>query len=88
MNMLEFDALPDGPKPAHAERLMEAARRYRDMEQAAYRSMSGADVAEAPLRGLTADGLACIAEGKDPEATILFLEVKWRVYATENNRKV
>ena len=88
MNKAEFDSLPDGAKPANADKLMSSARSYRDIETRAYSGFSGTDCAEAPKHGLTADGLAALAEGKDPEATIALLSAKWRAYAEDNNRKV
>lgn len=88
MTKQEFDALPGGAKPVHAEKLMSSARMYRDIETRAYSGFSGTDCAEAPKHGFTADALACLAEGKDLDATIALFSAKWRAYAAENNAKV
>lgn len=88
MNKAEFDALPGGYPHPEREKLMEAARRWRRMEEQAYHSMSGADVAEAPCHGMTADALACVADGKNLARTLAFFEAKWRKYAAEQASRV
>lgn len=87
----EFDALPlaaTPPGPEHRERLMQAARNYRDLCTSQYRSWSGADVAEAYKYDLLADGLGCIGSGKDVGAVVALLSAKWEAYARENNARV
>jgi len=58
------------------------------MEERAYKSLSGADVAQAPLFGYTADMLACIARGKAVKATVELFRKKWEAYCVLNNAKV
>lgn len=84
----EIDSLPGGAAPSNAPKLMEAARLYRGIEQRAYNSFSGADRADAPKHGLTADALACIALGKDVDAVLALCQTKWAAYCAENNAKV
>lgn len=91
MTKAEFDALPAAavqPTEQERERLMGAARNYRAIAEHAYKSASGADVADAPKHDFTADALGAIGSGKDVEAVIVLFATKWRTYATENNRKV
>jgi hypothetical protein len=88
MNKAEYEALPDVTPPANADCLLRAARFERDRETASYKSWSGTDVAEAPLHGMLADTYACIARGKDIEATLTFFGAKWRTYAREQQGRV
>lgn len=53
-----------------------------------YRSMSGADVAEAHKYDLLADGLGCVGDGKDVDAVVAMLSAKWQAYASTNNARV
>lgn len=88
MNQVEYEALPDVAPPENAERLLQTARFERDRETSSYKSFSGTDVAEAPIHGMLADTYACIALGKDIEATLTLFEAKWRVYAKEQQARV
>jgi len=88
MNLQEFNTLPDGIIPANAERLLQVAKFQRDMETKAYKSFSGADIADAPIHGFVADALGCIAQGKQTEAVLALFDSKWRAYADENHAKV
>lgn len=91
MTKLEFDALPLAAQPPaeeHRERLMESARFYRKMFDSMMNGMSGADRADAYKYDLVADGLGCIASGKELEATIAMLRAKWETYAKLNNARV
>jgi predicted RNase H-like HicB family nuclease len=88
MNKVEFDSLPDGSKPENSERLLTIAKFNRDRESRAYKSFSGADMADAPLWGFVADALGCIASGKSVEATLDLFAEKWKGYANENHAKV
>jgi hypothetical protein len=88
MNQAEYDSLPDATPPENADWLLRTARFERDREMASYKSWSGTDVAEAPLHGMLADTYACIARGKDVEATMAFFKAKWRAYAKEQQARV
>ena len=90
MTKAEYDALPSGPVPSNAERLLQAARDARDQAQRFYspQCMSGADTADAPRYDLQADAFGCIASGKDVVAVLALCRAKWTAYCTENNAKV
>lgn len=91
MTKTEFDALPlaaKPPGPELREKLMRSARMYRDLCTSQYQSASGADVADAYKWDLLADGMGCIADGKDLDAVVALLSAKWEAYARENNAKV
>lgn len=90
MNLEELKALPDSTSdiPQNKEALLQAARHYRDFETQMYKSLSGADIVDAPRYGLVADALGCLAAGKDLESVVAWADSKWRSHAKENNRKV
>lgn len=91
MTKAELDALPAAavqPTEQEKERLFASSRNYSAICERAYKSMSGADVADAPKHQFTASALSAIGAGKDVDAVIVLFATKWRTYATENNRKV
>lgn len=71
-----------------SERLLRAAKVYRDRATRAYKSISGSDVAEAPAYDFAADMLGEIAEGDDPEEVFDHYRKMWKVYAQEQRDRV
>lgn len=69
-------------------RLFEQMRRHGREEELAYASMSGADVAGAPMYGIMRNFYVLIWEGVSVEDALSDCEARWRSYAAENNSKV
>lgn len=66
----------------------EEARLAGSMMDSAYRSFSGTDVAEAEVWGCVRRFYIAVAQGGDVEAAIAAEDVRWRSYATEQEKKV
>lgn len=88
MNSKVFESFTRTAPPPWAEKATEVARQRRDMETAAYKSHSGTDVAEAPLHGLQADVLGCLALGCDLDEVLAWAKADWCKYAAEVRAKV
>jgi hypothetical protein len=73
---------------AQEARFFERMRAAFDAEQAAYRSMSGAEVAGAPLHGYERHFYQLCWEGVEVEAALALCDAEWRAYAAENNARV
>lgn len=59
-----------------------------EQEQHAYKSMLGADVAEAPIFSYVRHCYQLVWEGVELEAAITLCDAAWREYAAQNNAKV
>jgi hypothetical protein len=55
---------------------------------AAYKGWSGADMAEAPAEGLTADLFCLVAAGADREASARWARERWVAYAQAQRERV
>lgn len=88
MNKKVFDSFKRTSPPPWAEKAREAATQCRKMEELAYKSFSGTDVAEAPIKGLQADVLGCVALGCDLDELLSWAKATWCDYAAKARAKV
>ena len=74
--------------PEQEEKIFTQLRNLRKQEEYAYKSMSGADVAGAPMYAVQIRAYTRVWEGCDTELAIRLAEREWRSYAESNNAKI
>jgi len=84
----EQAAEPGNVEEAQKEKFFELARRRRGLEQAKYRSWSGADKSDAELHRLEAGAFVKLGQGEPLDAVLGKLENDWKEFASEQNKKV
>lgn len=70
------------------EKLFSLARSRGQLEQAKYRSASGADKIDAVLHAIEAKAFRRLGLGEPLEDVLKSIETEWKSFAIENNRKV
>jgi hypothetical protein len=89
MNAIEWERLTAGRTPLRSQgACLELARCERDRATAAYASICGADVADAPKWDYAADLYCLLGAGADPDEAWDYCTQRWLRYAEEQRGRV